>query len=63
MPKLKIKLDDDIYQKLSKLSGQAGYSAPEEFIQHLIEKEIAHLDEAGNDDELKKRLQGLGYIS
>ena len=63
MPKLKIKLDDDIFRKLSELSHQAGYSAPEEFIQHLIEKEIAHLDDAGSEDELKKRLQGLGYIS
>jgi len=63
MPKLKLKLDPDIYQKLTKLSLQAGYSTPHEFVQHLIEKEIARLEEAGNEEELKKRLQGLGYIS
>jgi hypothetical protein len=63
MPKLKIKLDDDIFSKLQQLSSQAGYSSPEEFIQHLIEKEISVLNEASSDEELKKRLQGLGYIS
>ena len=63
MPKLKMKLDSDIFDKLKNLSSQAGYSSPEEFVQHLIEKEITVLDEAGSDEELKSRLQGLGYIS
>jgi hypothetical protein len=63
MTKLKISLDDDIFAKLKTLSSQAGYSSTEEFIQHLIEKEVSVLNEAASDDELKKRLQGLGYIS
>jgi hypothetical protein len=29
----------------------------------VLEKEIAHLDTAGTDEEIKKRLKGLGYIS
>ncbi len=63
MPKLKLKIDDDIYGKLLKLSSEAGYSSPEEFILHIIEKETSILDEAGDDEELKQRLKGLGYIS
>ncbi|MBC8278116.1 MAG: hypothetical protein H8E46_07785 [FCB group bacterium] len=63
MPKLKLKLDSDIHDKLKNLSSQAGYSSPEEFVRHLIDKEIAILDEAGSEEELKSRLQGLGYIS
>lgn len=63
MPKLKINLDSDIEDKLKRLSEQAGYSSPAEFVIHLIEKEVSVLDEAGSDEELKKRLQGLGYIS
>lgn len=63
MAKLKINLDEDLFSKLKHLSSQAGYSSPEEFIQHLVEKEVSVLDEAASDDELKKRLQGLGYIS
>ena len=41
----------------------AGYSSVEEFITHALEKEIKHLDEAGSEEEIKKRLKGLGYIS
>jgi len=63
MPKLKINLDSDLLDKLKKLSEQAGYSSLGEFIIHLIEKETAILDEAESDEELKNRLQGLGYIS
>jgi hypothetical protein len=63
MPKLKINLDSDLFDKLKELSEQAGYSSPDEFIIHLIEKETSILDEAESDEELKNRLQGLGYIS
>ncbi len=63
MAKLKIKLDSDIAEKLKTLSEQAGYSSMDEFVQHLIEKEVTILDEAESDEEVKKRLQGLGYIS
>jgi len=63
MPKLKLKLDSDIFDKLKNLASQAGYSSAEEFVRHLIDKEIAILDEAGSEEELKSRLQGLGYIS
>ncbi len=63
MPKLKIKLDSDIAEKLEKLAQQAGYSSAEEFALHLIEREVSALDDAGSEEEIKKRLQGLGYIS
>ncbi len=63
MPKLKINLDKDIFDKLKVLSEKAGYSSPVEFVNHMIEKEVSVLDEAGSDEELKNRLQGLGYIS
>jgi hypothetical protein len=35
----------------------------EEFITHALEKEIAKLETADSEDEIKKRLKGLGYIS
>jgi hypothetical protein len=63
MPKLKLKIDGDMDRKLKSLASQAGYSSVEEFVLHLLEKEVSILDEAGSEEELKKRLQGLGYIS
>ena len=60
----KIKLDKDLLEKVKKYAGIAGYATPEEFVQHVIEREVAKFEEGGGDeDEIKKRMQGLGYIS
>ena len=59
----KIKLDKGLLAKVKKYSDIAGYSSPEEFITHALEKELAKLDDAGSEEEIKKRLKGLGYIS
>ena len=71
MDKLKIKIHSDLAQKLAKLSEDGGYSSIEEFILHILEKEVAAMEkdepgseaESGSQDELKNRLKGLGYIS
>ena len=59
----KIKLDKNLYEKVKKFSEIAGYSSVDEFVAHALEKEVAQLDDADSEEEIKKRLQGLGYIS
>jgi hypothetical protein len=59
----KIKLDRDLLVRVKKYSDIAGYSSPEEFITHALEKELVKLEDAGSEEEIKKRLKGLGYIS
>jgi metal-responsive CopG/Arc/MetJ family transcriptional regulator len=60
----KLKLDKDLLEKVKKYAAIAGYSSPEEFVQHVLEKEIAKFEQDGQDEEeIKKRMQGLGYIS
>ena len=60
----KIKVDKDLLEKIKKYAGLAGYSSPEEFVQHVLEREIAKFEEGGDsEDEIRKRMQGLGYIS
>ena len=59
----KIKLDKDLLAKIRRYSEIAGYSSPEEFITHALEKELAKLEDASSEEEIKKLLQGLGYIS
>ncbi len=59
----KIKIDTDLLEKVKRYSEIAGYSSVEEFIAHALEKEIAKLEDADSDEEIKKRLKGLGYIS
>jgi hypothetical protein len=58
-----MKLDKDLVAKVKKYADIAGYSSPEEFITHALEKELAKLEGADSEEEIKKRLRGLGYIS
>ena len=59
----KIKLDKDLIDRLKKASELAGYSSVDEFIVHVLEKELGNLGDGESDEEIKKRLEGLGYIS
>jgi metal-responsive CopG/Arc/MetJ family transcriptional regulator len=59
----RIKLDKDLVAKVKRYADLAGYSSPEEFITHALEKELAKLEGAESEEEIKKRLRGLGYIS
>ena len=59
----KVKIDKDLLDKVRKYSEIAGYASVEEFVTHALEKEIAQLEDADSEEEIKKRLKGLGYIS
>ena len=61
--KATIKIDKDLLNKVKKYADIAGYSTPEEFIVHALEKELAKLEDADSEEEIRKRLKGLGYIS
>ena len=59
----RIKLDKALLAKVKRYADLAGYSSVEEFITHALEKEIAQLEGAESEQELKNKLNGLGYIS
>ena len=63
MGKAKIKLEKDLLERVKKFAELAGYSSTEEFITHALEKELAALEDADSEEEIKKKLKGLGYIS
>ena len=58
-----IKLDKDLLVRVKRYADLAGYSSVDEFVTHALEKELAQLEEADSEDDIKKRLKGLGYIS
>lgn len=58
----KIKIDDNLYDRVKKVAEVGGYSSPEEFIVHMIEKELSQVESAGDDQEVIERLRGLGYL-
>jgi hypothetical protein len=57
-----IKLNKDLWDRIKKYAGAAGYSSPEELVEHILERELAKLEDASSDEEIVKKLQGLGYI-
>lgn len=63
MGRAKIKISKDLMDKVKKYAAMAGYSSAEEFIAHCLEKEITKLEESDSEEEIKKKLKGLGYIS
>jgi hypothetical protein len=59
----KVKLSNELYAKAKSCAELAGYSSVEEFVTHVLEKELAQLEQGDSEEEIKKKLQGLGYIS
>ncbi len=59
----KVKLEKELFERVKKFAGRAGYSSVEEFVSHVLEKELAQIDEGESEEEIKKKLAGLGYIS
>ena len=57
-----VKLGKPLWNRIKRCAEAGGYSSPKEFIQHVLERELAKLDEADSDEEIMKKLQGLGYI-
>ncbi len=58
-----IKLDKGLLAKVKRCADIAGYSSVDEFVTHVLEKEIASIEESDSEAEIKKKLKGLGYIS
>ena len=57
-----IKLNTDLWQRVEEHAKKAGYSSPEEFVEHVLEKELSHSEEAASKEEVERRLKGLGYL-
>ena len=58
----KVKIDSKLLSRAKKTAEVAGYSSVEEFVTHLLEKEIARYESDDVDEKVAERLRGLGYI-
>lgn len=62
----KVKIEGELLDKVKQCADVCGYESVDEFVIHMLEKEIKKVlppDEGTPSKELvKKRLQGLGYI-
>ncbi len=58
----KVKINMETWLKIKKYAALAGYSSADEFVLHALERQLATLEEAGSDEEIKNKLKGLGYL-
>lgn len=58
----KITLKKELSRRIERCAKAGGYSSPQEFVEHIIERELAKLEDAQSDEEIVKKLKGLGYI-
>lgn len=57
-----IKLNSDLWARIEQHAKKAGYSSPEEFVEHVLEKELAKEEDSASQAEIERRLKGLGYL-
>jgi hypothetical protein len=62
MAAMTVKLTKDLWARVAQAAAAGGYSSPEEFIEHVLERECAKLADGPPDEGVVRRLKGLGYI-
>ncbi|MGH7890416.1 MAG: hypothetical protein ACRENF_07695 [Thermodesulfobacteriota bacterium] len=60
----KVKLDKELLERCKKHAEEKGYSSVEEFVTFALEKELRKVEQKSreSEEEITKRLRGLGYI-
>jgi hypothetical protein len=59
---MKIELEDVLWKKVKQCAETAGYSSPEEFVQHAVERQIDAATSPEDDRSAAKKTKGLGYL-
>jgi len=57
-----VKIKKELWDRIKRVSEAAGYSSPEEFVEHIVERELAKLEDAQSDEEIIRKMKGLGYL-
>jgi metal-responsive CopG/Arc/MetJ family transcriptional regulator len=57
-----VKIKKELWDRIKRVSEAAGYSSPEEFVEHIVERELAKLEVAQSDEEIIRKMKGLGYL-
>ena len=63
----KVKIEGELLDKIKQCVQAGGYESIDDFVLHVLEKEIDRIlrpedDDAVSREIVKKRLQGLGYL-
>ena len=58
----KIELDKALWGRVQEHVKAAGYSSPEEFVQHVIERELVKTEKGDTAKTAAGKIRGIGYI-
>jgi metal-responsive CopG/Arc/MetJ family transcriptional regulator len=62
--KNRITLEKSLLERVRAAAEKAGYSSTDEFVAHVLERELSRgEDGTASEADVKKQLEGLGYIS
>lgn len=57
-----IKIGKELWERIERAAKAAGYSSPQEFVEHVLDKYVPRSDDTDSREEILKKLKGLGYI-
>ena len=56
-----IKVGKELWERIERAARAGGYSSPQEFAEHVLEKYVPKSDDTDSKEEILKKLKGLGY--
>jgi hypothetical protein len=57
----KVEIDKNLWARVEAFAAAEGYSSPEEFVQHAVERAMSKGD-SGEGEAGAKKLKGIGYL-
>ena len=57
-----IKVGKELWERIERAARAGGYSSPQEFAEHVLEKHVPKSEDTDSKEEILKRLKGLGYL-
>jgi len=57
-----IKVGKELWERIERAARAGGYSSPQEFAEHVLEKHVPKSEDTDSKEEIVKRLKGLGYL-
>jgi len=60
--KNKIKLDPQLHDTAARRAADLGYSTLDDFVAHLLERELKAAAEQATKEKVLQKMKGLGYL-
>ena len=62
LSKTTVKLNPDLCRRALRIAEHAGCSSLDEFVEQVLEKELAHFEESDSKEDIINKVKKLGYL-